>query len=167
MNLNENGIFHLHQSNAQPVANCFDLIRSELAEGKKLVVTIKDANEKRSQAQRRLQWMWYGQAGQQVGMKDSEIRDQMMRRFGVPIFYRDDINGTSNTIDVIRHLKAIGMRVEYEEMRDNFVKLITSNSFNVKQNNEYLNNIYHFWREQNIFLSVPEDLKHAKFEGEA
>lgn len=141
-------------------ANCIAFLSQIPSDGSK-EVTINDVKEKRSQGQRRLQWMWYTDIAKEQGYQPEFIRDYYMRKFAVRIFYRDDINGSADTLDAIRDLKARGMNEHYEALIHGFVKNISSNSFSVKQNKEYLDLVYHDAIEKGLVLKVPEDLKYA------
>ena len=90
-----------------------------------------------------------------------------MYKFAVPIFYRDNIevNGvySADTIDAIRQVKAAGLGQNYEQLMRAFVSGITSNSFTVAQNTEYLKAVDHHAMEQGIVLFVPRDCVGAKY----
>lgn len=147
--------------------NCIAFIRSELSSDKPLRVVITEKEQSRSQAQRQLQWSWYTQWANFSGDDKQVIRNRLMYRFGIPIFYRDNIviNGiySADTIDVIRDLKAKGLNMQYQQLIMQFVANISSNSFTVKQNTEYLESVFNFANEQGVSLFVPGDLSNAKF----
>lgn len=160
--------YYLSLDNPQVTTNCIAFIREGLASGDGLRVTVSNKKEERSQAQRRLQWKWYTQIAVELGEDNSVIRNRMMYKFGVPIFYRDNIevNGvySADTIDAIRQVKACGMIPHYEQLMRDFVARITSNSFSVKQNTEYLKAVDQWAIEKNIRLFVPADCEVARYD---
>lgn len=162
--------YYLTDNAPQITTNCIAAIRSGLADGGAIRVTITDKKEDRSQAQRRLQWKWYTQIANELGESKETIRNRMMYKFGVPIFYRDNIevNGvySADTIDAIKQLKASGMNQHYEQLMRAFVSGITSNSFSVKQNSEYLNLVDQDATEKGVALFIPEDCQGAKHEAQ-
>lgn len=129
-------------------------------------VLIREAKSGRSSKQRRLQWKWYSEIGSSWGWETKEVRDYYMKKYAINIFYRDDINGSANSIDVIRDLKAEGMKMHYNEMVNCFVKNITSNSFNVKQNHEYLEQIDRHASQQGMRLTIPGEMQSIYMRGE-
>ena len=159
--------FHLDIDAPEITNNCFAEIRSQLGGGNELTVAISNAKESRSQAQRRLQYAWYTQISNEQGEAVSVIRNRLMNKFAVPIFYRDniEINGvySADTIDAIRLLKANGMIQQYQQLMRGFVSSITSNSFTVKQNAEYLKHVDHWANDQGITLFVPGGFEAAKY----
>ncbi len=159
--------FYLSPDNPEMTNTYFARIRSELGSDNKVTVTISDRKEDRSQAQRRLQWKWITQIADFVGEDKSSIRNRLVYRHAVPIFYRDNIviNGvySADTIDAIRMLKAQGMIEQYQQLMRGFVSSISTNSFTVKQNTEYLEAIFNEATEQSIELFVPRDCDNARF----
>ena len=127
-------------------------------------VNVSDHKENRSSAQRRLQWAWYTQEAKHCGEDKNDIRNRHMYRHGLPIFYRDNINDCVEAIDTIKNLKAIGMVDEYRIMIKTFVVNITSSSFKVAQNHEYLNAVFYDCAHRGVHLFVPDELQGAKFE---
>jgi len=160
--------FHLTIVTPEETNSLFSLIRSDLDQEKRLTVTVSDKSESRSSAQRRLMWAWYVQIANFTGVHSAVIRNEMMRRFGVPIFHRDQIqiNGISATIaiDSIRDLKTEGLYRHYNAMSEMYVSAITSNSFNVKQNAEYLTDVFNFAASEGIRLFIPKNCKNAKMQ---
>ncbi len=128
-------------------------------------VIIQEVKKDRSAAQRRLGHMWHGEVAKQTGSTHDATRNRIMYKLAVPIFYRDDIvvNGihSANTIDVIRHLKTQGLGMEYEQCMMSFVAGITTNSFSVKQNAEFLTNYENLAIVEGWALSVPDELRYA------
>lgn len=161
--------YYLSPGNPDMTNNCFSIIRSAMAEDRSLTVMISDKREARSQAQRRLQWAWYTQIANFVGEDKNRVRNMSMNRHAIPIFYRDNIiiNGiySADTIDAIRQLKVNGMIEHYHQLMRGFVSNISSNSFSVKQNTEYLQAIFNECCDQAIDLYVPRDCDNAKFQG--
>lgn len=157
--------YNLSSDNPQITSDCIAFIRESLADGC-LRVTITDKKEDRSQAQRRLQWKWYTQIANELGECKTVLRNRMMYKYGVPIFYRDNIlvNGvySADTIDAIRQLKINGMNQHYEQLMRAFVSGISSNSFSVKQNSEYLKLVDQDATEKGIALFIPDDCQGAK-----
>jgi len=149
---------HYVISSPEVMANCLAAIASE-SQKTVLAVTIAEHKEDRSQAQRRLQYMWYTQIAKDQGHTTKYIRNFYMRKFALQIFYRDDINSSADTLDAIKDLKAKGMSQHYEALLHGFVENITSNSFNVSQNKEYLDSVNLHATNQGIQLRVPEDLR--------
>ena len=68
-----------------------------------------------------------------------------------------------DTLSAIYDLKERGMKVEYDLMIKSFVSLSTTNSLNVKQNAEYLTNIWNYCINNRIHLSLPGDADIAGF----
>lgn len=151
---------HYVINSAYSMANCLAAIANE-SQRHILSVTIAEHKEDRSEAQRRLQYVWYTEIAKRQGHDVRYIRDYYMRRYALTIFYRDDINGSTATIDAIKGVKAKGMIEHYEHIIKGFVKNITTNSFNVSQNKEYLDLVYMHAINQGIQLTVPEDLKYS------
>lgn len=158
--------FQLSAENPDLTNNCFSLIRTDLINEKILTITISDRREIRSQAQRRLMWSWYTQIATFTGAHKDEIRNEMMKRFAIPIFYRDQIvvNGvnSADTIDTIRDLKSHGLHNFHSQLATSFVACISSNNFNVKQNTEYLDDIFKFSLDQECYLYIPRECLNAK-----
>ena len=128
-------------------------------------VIIQEVKKDRSQAQRRLTHMWHGEVAKQTGNSHDTIRNRVMLKLAVPIFYRDNIEvngvGCSETIEAIRNLKTQGLEAEYIKMMQSFVSLITTNSFTVKQNKEFLDNYNDLAISEGWSLSVPDELRYA------
>ena len=143
-------------------ANCIAEI-SCLPVDSTMEVIIREAKKDRSQGQRRLGHTWHGQTAKQRGVSQQAQRNYIMRVLAVPIFYRDNIevNGvySADSIDVIRKLKTLGMTMEYEQMVDNFAANITTNSFSVKQNAEFLTNYQNLAVQEGWALSIPDELR--------
>ncbi len=148
----------------QIVTSLFSYVRSAYnePEGNIVEVVIREHKKDRSGSQRRLGHMWHGQVADQVGVEPSVIRNRIMFKLAIPIFYRDNIvvNGvySADTIDVIRNMKTQGMVMEYEQMMMSFAANITTSSFNVKQNSEFLKNYENYAASQGWHLTVPDEL---------
>lgn len=143
------------------VAHVFDKLTNDL------VVTVKAKGEARKDSQRALGNIWYNDAAASTGEDRTTIRNRVFYLFAVPIFYRDQIivNGINSfdTLSAIYELKERGMKAEYDVMIKSFVSLSTTNSFLIKQNSEYLNNVWNYCLNNNIFLSLPGDADIAGF----
>ena len=126
-------------------------------------VTIKEAKKDRSQAQRRLGHMWHGEVSKQRGESHDQTRNLVMLKLAVPIFYRDNIcvNGvySADTLDIINQLKLVGSLQQYHQLMRGFVSGITTGSFSVKQNAEFLTNYENLAIQEGWALSIPDDLR--------
>jgi len=131
----------------------------------KTEIIVQEVKQDRSQAQRRLGHMWHGEVAKQTGHTHDQIRNRIMLKLAVPIFYRDriQVNGvySSDTIDVIRNLKTQGMQMEYQQCMKSFVAGITTNSFTVKQNKEFLDSYQNLAISEGWGLTVPDELRFA------
>ena len=159
--------FYLSPDNAEMTNNCFAEIRSQLGSGLKISVVIAEKSQSRSAAQRKLVNIWYGQWAAFTGEDRTRLRNQIMYRCGVPIFYRDNICintvYSADTLDCIANLKNTGMVNEYNQMMIEFAAKVTSSQFSVKQNAEYLDNIWKLSVDSGITLHVPSECDNAKF----
>lgn len=159
--------FYLQKGADEIVGNLFKYLNDECKDGKELKVTVKEGKLSRSDAQRRLVNAWYDQWSNQTGTERNRIRNQIMYKCGIPIFYRDNIevNGafSCDTIDCIKRVKAAGMIAEYNQMMMGFAANATSSSFGVKQNSDYIDNIDKLAIDQGITLFVPGGLELAGF----
>lgn len=132
----------------------------EMGEGEQYQVTIKSATKSRSARQRRLQHMIHGDIAKHYGYQQHQVRNMMMKKFAIPIFYEDDINDSRATIDAIYAVKAIpGMYPYYQELIRDFARKITSNSFNTKQNAQYINQLEYWANERRIPIRIPDDMR--------
>ncbi len=147
-------------SSNEILVNCLSVITRE-HDNQLIDVTISDHKADRTGAQRRLQYMWYTDIAKSQGHTVEYIRNYYMRKFALMIFYRDDINSSADTLDAIKDLKAKGMNAHYEALIHGFVENITTNSFKVAQNKEYLDSVYMDAVNAGIQLRVPEDLMYA------
>jgi len=129
-------------------------------------VVIRKSKKDRSNLQRRLQWKWYCEIAKAWGWEPKAVRDHYMKKFAIAIFYRDDINDSANSIDVINSLKSLGMRGEYDQLVKCFVENITSNSFKVGQNHEYMEQIDRDATQKGVGLTIPGEFKNVYKRGE-
>ena len=142
------------------LANLFIfLAQIDLDSYETLEVIIQVVNEKRRQKQRRLQYMWYTEISKSWGWSVKRVRNYYMEIYAVPMFYRDNINDSADTIDCIKNLKHQGMQMEYEQMKKHFIESITSSSFSVKQNSEYLTQIEGHAYSKGVHLTIPNDMQ--------
>ncbi len=151
------------------INKCFQDIKDTVNNsGEQIMITAKPKKQSRSDAQRRLVNAWYDQWSVFTGEARSIERNRIMYKCGLDIFYRDniEINGvySADTIDCIKLLKAKGFIAEYTHMIMDFCSKITSSSFTVKQNAEYIENIWRLALERNIPLYIPSDCVNSKFE---
>lgn len=138
-----------------------------LGQGEKLVITVKKEAESRKDSQRQLGNIWYKDAAKSIGEDREIVRNRFFYLFAVPIFYRDQIivNGVNSfdTLTAIYELKERGMAHECKILIRSFIANSTTNSFNVKQNAEYLTSIWNYCLNNNIHLSLPGDAEIAGF----
>ena len=127
-----------------------------LEDREKYVLTIEEAGDARTAAQRRWQWKVYTEIGRYYGEHKEVIRKRMMVKFAVNIFYRDDINGSTRTLDAIKAVKAAGMGDQYWILIEQFVASITSNSFSPKQNSEYMECIVNHCAHEGVPITIPD-----------
>lgn len=161
--------FFLTPDNAEITNNCFAEIRSHLGSGLDISVKITEKSQSRSAAQRKLVNIWYTQWATWAGEDRTRQRNVIMYKCGVSIFYRDNIciNGaySADSLDCISKLKQLGMITEYNQLMLEFAAKVTSSSFTVKQNAEYLDNIWRLSVDSGVQLHVPSDCENAKFKG--
>ena len=161
--------FYLSPDNAEVTNNCFAEIRSQLGSGLNISVTIAEKKQSRSDAQRKLVNAWYDQWAAWTGEDRTRQRNQLMYKCGVRIFYRDNIciNGaySADTLDCISKLKHAGMIAEYNQLMLEFSAKVTSSQFSVKQNKEYLDEIWKLSIDQGVNLHIPSECDGAKFKG--
>jgi len=159
--------FFLTPDNTEMTNKCFAEIRSQLSAGLDISVNISEKSQSRSDAQRKLVNIWYNQWADITGEDRTRLRNQIMYKCGVSIFYRDNIciNGaySADTLDCIASVKQMGMITEYNQLMIEFAAKVTSSQFNVKQNAEYLDNIWRLSVDQNIGLHIPSECDNAKF----
>lgn len=159
--------FYLSPDNAEITNKCLAELRAQLGAGLHISVTIKEKSQSRSDAQRKLVNIWYNQFAAWTGEDRTRQRNQIMYRCGVSIFYRDNIciNNvySADTLDCISAIKTAGMVNEYNQMMIEFAAKVTSSQFSVKQNAEYLDNIWKLSIDSGVNLHVPSECDNAKF----
>ena len=70
---------------------------------------------------------------------------------------------SADSLDCISKLKTLGMLAEYNQLMLEFSAKVTSSQFNVKQNAEYLDNIWKLSVDQGVNLHIPGECTNAKF----
>ncbi len=161
--------WYLSKDNADQINQCFLEIKHMINNSdKQMLIVVEPKKQSRSDAQRKLVNAWYDQWAKFTGESRQIERNRIMYKCGLDIFRRDDIeiNGvkSADTIDCIELIKSKGMIMEYNHMIMDFCSKITSSSFNVKQNAEYIDNIYRYAMSKGIPLFIPNDCINAKFE---
>jgi len=144
------------------VENCCNWIADNYSDECDLEVIIQSIDEKRSGKQRRLQYMWYTQIAKEWGWSVKRVRNFYMEKYAVVMFYRDNINDAANTVDCIKSLKDQALLGQYKQLKLHFVESITTSSFSVKQNSEYLNQVERHAISKGVGLLIPDDLKDCR-----
>ena len=161
--------WYLSKESPEDINKCFLEIKNMINNSdKQMLIVVEPKKQSRSAAQRKLVNAWYDQWAKFTGESREIERNRIMYKCGLDIFRRDDIeiNGvkSSDTINCIELIKSKGMIMEYNHMIMDFCSKITSSSFNVKQNAEYIDNVYRYAMNKRVPLYIPNDCINAKFE---
>jgi hypothetical protein len=132
------------------------LCKTMLTKGK-MSVTIQRHENSRTDAQRRLIWLWNSQIGDSLGWTKDEVHSYMKEHLSIPIFTRDN-PGFSLMIDSVKQVKASGQLREYLNIKAEVIKLISTNDYNVRQGAEHLTDMERFATDKGIRLTHPEDI---------
>ena len=112
-------------------------------EGKPLRVVIDQKEDKLSDAQRRLYWLWMTEYGKQRGLDKEEASAFFKYKYLSIIYNRDNVGEYPETFKVMRDLKKSGAS-EYEPLRQFVSNRMSITEATTKQTAEY--------------LTVPDDL---------
>jgi hypothetical protein len=132
------------------------LCKTMLTKGK-LSVTIQKHENSRTDAQRRLIWLWNSQIGDSLGWTKDEVHFFMKEKFSIPIFTRDN-PGFSLMIDSVKQIKISGQLREYINIKAEVIKLVSTNDYNIRQGAEHLTDMERFAADKSITLTHPEDI---------
>jgi hypothetical protein len=135
-------------------------ICSTLLEKGKQVVTIQKYEHSRTDAQRRLMWRWNTEISNSLGWMKEEVHDHFKEHLTIPIFIRDN-PGFSLMMDSILQVKKDGHLREYLNIKQQVVKLVSTNDYTVKQGAEHLTDMERWAMDKDIVLSHPSDLYYA------
>jgi len=130
-------------------------------EGKPLVVTIKPKEQKRSNDQNALYWLWMTKWANHTGQTKDEASAHFKYVCLSKIYERDQVGEYPKTFATLRDLKKEKNK-SYEQLRKFVSDKMSTTEASVKQFTEYLNDI-HIWALANngFYLEKPEDLMYV------
>lgn len=128
-------------------------------EGKPLRVVIDQKEDKLSDAQRRLYWLWMTEYGNQRGLDKEEASAFFKYKYLSIIYNRDNVGEYPETFRVMRDLKKSGSS-GYEPLRQFVSNRMSITEASTKQMAEYLSDIEIWCLKDGVKLTCPDDLKH-------
>lgn len=131
-----------------------------LEENKPLVVRIDQREDKLSDAQRRLYWLWMTEYGKQRGLDKEESAAFFKYKYLSIIFNRDNVGEYPETFKVMRDLKKSGS-LGYEPLRQFISNRMSITEATTKQMAEFLNDIEMWCLKDGVKLTCPDDLKYV------
>ena len=129
-------------------------------EGKPLVVRIDQKEDKLSDAQRRLYWLWMTEYGRQCGLDKEEASAFFKYKYLSIIYNRDKVGEYPETFKVMRGLKKSGSS-GYEPLRQFVSNRMSIKEATTRQMAEYLNDIEMWCLKDGVKLTCPDDLKYT------
>ena len=129
-------------------------------EGKPLRVVIDQKEDKLSDAQRRLYWLWMTEYGKQRGLDKEESAAFFKYKYLSIIFNRDNVGEYPETFKVMRDLKKSGAS-EYEPLRQFVSNRMSITEATTKQMAEFLTDIEMWCLKDGVKLTCPDDLKYV------
>lgn len=128
-------------------------------EGKPLRVVIDRKEDKLSDAQRRLYWLWMTEYGKQRGLDKEEASAFFKYKYLSIIYNRDKVGEYPETFKVMRDLKKSGSS-GYEPLRQFVSNRMSITEATTKQMAEFLNDIEMWCLKDGVKLTCPDDLKY-------
>ena len=128
--------------------------------GKPLRVVIDQKEDKLSDAQRRLYWLWMTEYGKQRGLDKEEASAFFKYKYLSIIFNRDNVGEYPETFKVMRDLKKSGAS-EYEPLRQFVSNRMSITEATTKQMAEFLTDIEMWCLKDGVKLTCPDDLKYV------
>ena len=132
-----------------------------LESGKPLRVVIDQKEDKFSDAQRRLYWLWMTEYGKQRGLDKEEASAFFKYKYLSIIYNRDKVGEYPETFKVMRDLKKSGSS-GYEPLRQFVSNRMSITEATTKQMAEYLNDIEMWCLKDGVKLTCPDDLKYLR-----
>ena len=130
-------------------------------EGKLLRVVIDQKEDKLSDAQRRLYWLWMTEYGKQRGLDKEEASAFFKYKYLSIIYNRDNVGEYPETFRVMRDLKNSGSS-GYEPLRQFVSNRMSITEATTTQMAEYLNDIEMWCLKDGVKLTCPDDLKYLR-----
>ena len=130
-----------------------------LEENKPLVVRIDQREDKLSDAQRRLYWLWMTEYGKQRGLDKEEASAFFKYKYLSIIFNRDNVGEYPETFKVMRDLKNSGSS-DYEPLRQFVSNRMSITEATTRQMAEFLSDIEIWCLKDGVKLTCPDDLKY-------
>lgn len=127
------------------------------------IVTVEVINKDRARsvAQNSLYWKWVTIIGGKDGNTKEQQHTILKRAHLVRIYQRDDLE-TAETVLVLNEAKKHLSAQEYERLAQGVARLFSTTKASTKQMGEYLDEIYHFYNAQGLFLPQPSDYQWIK-----
>lgn len=129
-------------------------------EGKPLRVVIDQKEDKLSDAQRRLYWLWMTEYGRQRGLDKEEASAFFKYKYLSIIYNRDKVGEYPETFKVMRELKESGSS-GYEPLRQFVSNRMSITEATTKQMAEFLTDIEMWCLKDGVKLTCPDNLKYA------
>ena len=128
-------------------------------DGKPLRVVIDRKEDKLSDAQRRLYWLWMTEYSKQRGLDKEEASAFFKYKYLSIIYNRDNVGEYPETFRVMRDLKKSGSS-DYEPLRQFVSNRMSITEATTKQMAEFLNDIEMWCLKDGVKLTCPDDLKY-------
>lgn len=113
-------------------------------------ITASPYKRDRSEAQRGLMWLWHTAEAEEFGMSKIESHHEFKRNYCLPILLRDDDEGR------LRRMWAM-MELAAEEIREQFIDMLSTSLLNVKQMAEALTEYDMVTARKGLAFPHPED----------
>lgn len=123
-----------------------------------IIVTVEVINKDRARsvAQNSLYWKWVTIIGGKDGNTKEQQHTILKRAHLVRIYQRDDLEA-AETVLVLNEAKKHLSAQEYERLAQGVARLFSTTKATTKQMGEYLDEIYHFYNAQGLWLPQPDD----------
>ena len=123
-----------------------------------IIVTVEVINKDRARsvAQNSLYWKWVTIIGGKDGNTKEQQHTRLKRAHFVRIYQRDDLEA-AETVLVLNEAKKHLSAQEYERLAQGVARLFSTTKATTKQMGEYLDEIYHFYNAQGLWLPQPDD----------
>ena len=123
-----------------------------------IIVTVEVINKDRARsvAQNSLYWKWVTIIGGKDGNTKEQQHTILKRAHFVRIYQRDDLEA-AETVLVLNEAKKHLSAQEYERLAQGVARLFSTTKATTKQMGEYLDEIYHFYNAQGLWLPQPDD----------
>lgn len=122
------------------------------------IVTVEVISKERARsvAQNSLYWKWVTIIAGKDGNTKEQQHTILKRAHLVRIYQRDDLE-TAETVIALNEAKKHLSVQEYEQLAQGVARLFSTTKASTKQMGEYLNEIYHFYNAQGLWLPQPDD----------